>query len=160
MYYGRSIAITSAKGFLKLGCAAIVLGMLLFVMAFLGYMNEKDFAETAKYTTGTVIGLTQKEFSNRTPGSNITTNTLYYYPVVSFAVDKHNYTFTSGSGNNPPLYNIGQNVNIMYDPQNPLNADINSWSNKWLSVIICISLGGMFTGFGILFIVRRHKITN
>ena len=73
-------------------------------------------------------------------------------------VDGRDYTFTSNTGSYPPAYQTGQQVEVIYDPQNPTDANINDWSSKWLGSIISAGLGVFFILFGAVFIIFRDKI--
>lgn len=166
MIYNRRWQITSSKGIMRFGCVSFVIGLILLGMAFVSYNDEEAFAKTAKYTTGTVVDFIENinnhsnvnNVSNNVSSNNTNTVNTSYSPVVSFQVNGYDYKFVSSSGSNPPEYQTGQSVEVMYDPQNPFNADINSWSDKWFGVIIFIILGIVFTALGALLITFRNKI--
>ncbi len=157
MFYSKRVQITTPKGFLWFGCAGVIIGLFLSVMAFFVYSSDENFVKIAKHAPGTVVNLVET-INNNNNNSSTSTPTISYFPVVSFKVNEHDYTFTSNSGSNPPQYQQGQSVDVMYDPQNPLNADINSGSTQWFGVIIFAVLGVSFAGFGVFFIVFRNKI--
>jgi hypothetical protein len=70
-----------------------------------------------------------------------------YYPVVKFTPNNGEATtFESNSGSKPPAFRKGQQVEVLYDPQQPDSAMINSWLELWF-------LPGMFTGMGSLFVL-------
>jgi hypothetical protein len=82
-----------------------------------------------------------------------------YYPVVEFKPnDGRPVQFTSGIGSSPPDYAEGEQVAVLYDPENPRQAYIHSWKRLWfaptlLTVIgllpLIIGLAVMYESFGI-----------
>jgi|ERR1044072_5477160 hypothetical protein len=74
-----------------------------------------------------------------------------YCPVVQFTTATgFPGKFTSSVGRNPAEYAIGQNVNIIYDPQNPQNAEINSSTSLWFVSGCSFALGLAFTALGLV----------
>ncbi|BAT54012.1 hypothetical protein NOS3756_29760 [Nostoc sp. NIES-3756] len=69
----------------------------------------------------------------------------YYYPIVSFTPSSgKTTTFESRTGSYPPAFSKGQQVEIVYNPQQPSSAMIYSWFDLWF-------LPTMFTGMGSIF---------
>lgn len=65
-----------------------------------------------------------------------------YLPQVEFALpDGNKIRFTDKVGSLPPDYEIGETVQIIYQPENPANACINSWKRIWLAPVILMSVG-------------------
>jgi Protein of unknown function (DUF3592) len=81
----------------------------------------------------------------------------YYYPVVEFALpDGTRKTVQLSMGSWPPAYEIGEQVTILYDPDKPINARIQSTSSnilKWLvpgitgTVGVAFLVAAMFVGW-------------
>ena len=164
-YDNKRFQITSPKGFLKLGCAFLGIGFLLLLISFFVYRGEENFAKTAKYTTGVVIDFLAENVGNSTGvnggginSANAGYEGLNYFPVVRFVLNGHRYVFSSHTGANPPPYQQGQSVSVMYDPHNPLNAEINSVASQWPGAIILVILGAVFAVSGAFLIVFRNKI--
>ena len=82
-------------------------------------------------TTGTVVRL---EESDSAEGG-----CCVYSPVIEFtASDDQKYTFEGGNASDPPAYDVGEMVNIIYDPKEPDTAQINKWTERWLFPILII----------------------
>jgi hypothetical protein len=81
-------------------------------------------------TTGTVVRL---EESNSSEGG-----CCVYSPVVQFNANGQTYSFEGDNASDPPAYEVGEVVNVIYDPANPDTAQINKWSERWLFPIIII----------------------
>ena len=81
-------------------------------------------------TTGNVVRL---EESNSSEGG-----CCVYSPVVEFNANGQIYSFEGDTASDPPAYDVGEMVNVIYDPSDPDTAQINKWSERWLFPIIII----------------------
>jgi len=83
---------------------------------------------------------------------------IAYFPVFQFVngITGENVTAWGSLGSNPPIYSVGQEVEILYNPENPTVGVIaNSFWDQWLFSIISLPLGiGLVTG-GLVFVARR-----
>lgn len=109
--------------------ACIVAGGIGFYL----YSNTNTFLSHASHAQGTVIGLLQHEISEDHSISHYT----IYYPEIAFT-DKTGRTinFYSKDSSSPPDYVKGDKVNVIYDPKNPSNAKIDSFTTLWVRPII------------------------
>lgn len=118
--------------------------------AFFWYQSTNIFIDNAVSTEGIVIDL---ELSRSNDSSA-------YYPILSF-VDSHGneIRFRSSSGRNPPSYSVGEPVEILYLPEDPHDASINSFFSLWGGAVIMGFLGGVFflIGAGIMIATRMGK---
>lgn len=126
----------------------LVVGLIMLTISGIICYNVKKFNATAVKTSGTVIDLIAKRSSS---GKSST-----YSPVVTYndaSGTKHRYI--SSFSSNPPGYDIGETVEILYDPKKPDDATIAGWS-EYFGAMICGILGLVFslTGLG-YHIVRR-----
>ena len=69
--------------------------------------------------------------------------TLYYPDIRYQTEDGKNITFTSSSGSYPSPYRKGDKVEILYDPENPLEARIMSFRSMWLFPVLFFGIGGI-----------------
>ncbi len=101
--------------------------------------------------TGTVIGL-QRQIIN--PGSS-----GVYCPTVEFATPSGEMIrFESSFGTMPASHKVGQLVKVLYDPNNPGKAEIDSGLTNWLvpGCLLVFALGACFFSFmflGLYFIM-------
>jgi hypothetical protein len=119
---------------LKAGCVWVLLNLLCIVLALTGYYYGRtswDLSRDGVSVTGTVVLLKE---SADTENSGVT-----YTPVITYAVDGQSHTFTSNVSSDPPTYNVGDPVNIIYERDNPSRARVDSWKELWLLPVI---LGG------------------
>jgi hypothetical protein len=112
-----------------LGCGQLVynafmlLLMNLFFLGFLGlsywfFSESLHLARNGTPATGVVV-----DFSE----SNSADSGVTYSPIVEFKVGRKTYEFDSGISSSPKAYDVGEEVPILYDPENPETAEIKSW---------------------------------
>ena len=81
-------------------------------------------------TPGTVVRLNEQ--------SDAEGGCCTYVPVVDFNVNDRVYTFEGDNASDPPAYQVGEQVNVRYDPTNPNTAQIDSFFERWIFPIIII----------------------
>lgn len=85
----------------------------------------------------------------------------FYFPVVQFtAEDGKRREVKISEGSDPPSYEVGDEVTVMYDPEHPLDARIRSFASSafmWTLPVITGILGLAFGG-GVL-LVRKVMTT-
>ena len=118
---------------LQIGCITIFANLFFagFCLwgVYAGYISWKLDNE-GETTTGRVVRL---EESNSSEGG-----CCVYSPVVEFDVNGQTYSFESDNASDPPAYDVGEAVNVIYHPSDPNTAQINKWSERWLFPIIII----------------------
>src|SRR5215208_6739344 len=75
-----------------------------------GYISWK-LENEGEATTGTVIRL---EESNTSEGA-----CCVYSPVVEFNANGQTYSFEGANASDPPAYDVGEEVNVIYHPNDP-----------------------------------------
>lgn len=65
-----------------------------------------------------------------------------YAPTVSYNVNGQKYTHHSSTSSFPPAYKVGDTVTMIYRATDPNDAEIDSWSSRWL-------LSALFGGAGL-----------
>jgi len=133
--------------------AFAVIGVVLLVAGFVWIHQTRNFLERCLETKGVVIEVRWKSDSE---------GTLYAYPVFQFidARTGKEITVVSTFGSTTMIYGVGQEVNILYDSQNPHNAKIESFWNIWFGPTIVIGLGSIFLSVGLIpfgFDVRKRR---
>ncbi|MCW5876693.1 MAG: DUF3592 domain-containing protein [Anaerolineales bacterium] len=85
-----------------------------------------------------------------------------YSPVFEYTVEGQQYGFESRNASSPPAYQVGQQVEILYNPEDPNDAVVNSFFEMWLvTALLCPST--LFTAVavnGFWFLRSRLKKTN
>ncbi|MBD2074590.1 DUF3592 domain-containing protein [Phormidium sp. FACHB-592] len=113
------------------------------------YINTSAFLKNAIKAEGTVIEL----IPSYSDGSTT------YRPAVRFINQQgKEIEFASSSSSNPPSYSEGQTVEILYRPEEPQKAEINSFFSLWGAPTILGGLGSAFFTVGaVLLAVPKLK---
>ncbi|GIW72147.1 MAG: hypothetical protein KatS3mg102_1689 [Planctomycetota bacterium] len=122
----------------------LAIGLLLAALAAYFLWDAMGFRATAASTEGTVIGLAW------TSSTGTTSHTMHTAaPVVEFTANGQRYRFTSSVSSNPPAYSVGERVQVLYDPEQPQRARIDSfwqlhllWLATGLPALVCLAVPG------------------
>ena len=122
-----------------------VIASIVGVVALGSSLSKQNWSEV----TGTVIGV------NRCSGSGSAT----YSAIVEYEVDGQIYQYI-GSSCNSMKPTIGNDLRVVYDPENPSQGANGTFLGLWLVPIIAIGLAIISLGAAIFVIVRRKKSNN
>lgn len=116
------------------------IGIAMLVGAFLVYQNTSEFIASALKAEGHVIDFN----ANRSSNSSTT-----YAPVIKFvASDDKEYKFVSSVSSNPPSYDVGEVVEILYRESNPNDAQVNGSFSLHFGGLMLGILGSVFLSIG------------
>lgn len=109
-------------GLLSVLFGVIGLGLLAGALALV--LNTRAFIVTAKHASGTVTELVPKR--DKDDGSTT------YTPVVMFEADSGaSVSFTSSFSSNPPSYDVGEKVDVLYAPaKNPESGHLHVFNSE------------------------------
>lgn len=94
---------------------------------------------TAARADGTVIDLIESRDSESET----------YHPRVRFVtVSGESVEFTGSVGSDPPGFDIGERVTVLYDPANPSGARIDAFFQLWFAPLAIGILATLFTAGG------------
>ncbi|TWT94382.1 DUF3592 domain-containing protein [Neorhodopirellula pilleata] len=91
-----------------------------------------DFLRDAKRTTGTVVDL------------HTTTNDdgdLLFKPTFTFAANGRDYSVEAYGHVSPSPGDVGDRIDVLYDPTSPSNARIDTFAYTWLIPFVTFVLG-------------------
>jgi len=118
----------------RLGCVFALLPIAGVILAAVGgwyLFTSWTFYSKGVKVESTVVRLESSQSSD----SGVT-----YAPVFSYTVDGQSYEVKSGTTSYPPLYEKGDVVTLLYNPDNPKSARENSFWELWgLPLILCPS---------------------
>jgi len=132
----RPLSITGA---LLIALTFTVIGL---VVLFIGLFWLNATSERLKRMidgTGTVVEVTRRRIGDD----------INYYPRIEFQTQTgETFQFESNTGGSSTSYRVGDQVPILYNPQMPQDATINSWYEIWLPpiVVTILSLSGLAPG--------------
>ena len=116
-----------------------IVGVLLLVGALLLWNHSRQFVASAHTAQGTVVELIESRDSD---GST-------YKPVVRFtAVDGREVTYTESFSGNPPPYEVGETVEVLFNTDKPHKARIKGFMSLWLGSTILGGMGLIFAAIG------------
>jgi len=116
-----------------------VLGLAMLIGCGALVKSNQDFLATAQSAEGRVIDLVYQ--SSGEGGA--------FYPMVRFrSADGREVTFRSRVGRNPASYAVGDPVMVLYDPQNPSDAMVESFFRLWFGPLMLSIVGSLFGGIG------------
>ena len=133
-----------SKCLMGLSALFIILGILLAIRSYL-------FTEKAIKSQGTIIKLVENHSDGKT----------LYSPVFTFIDNKgKKHKIFSSTSSYPPIGEVGDTIEILYDPNNPKHAEENCFFNIWGIALIPFGLGIFyFIIFGVVAFYTQRKIT-
>jgi len=120
-----------------------LVGICMLVGSFYSYNQTQKFISSSVSTTGTVSELRL----------SVSDRSRVYYPTIKFKTQQGETIETElNVGSNPPEHTVGEQVTILYDPNNPRDANVNSFLSLYFVAVVLLGLGGTFTtvGLGVL----------
>lgn len=123
------------------GSLLLALSVLMFALCGFFYTRTSKFIQTSHKAQGKVVELQESRSDNGT----------VFHPVYTF-VDRSGaeQKIYSSMGSYPPAYQVGDAVNVLYDPQNPRSAEIEGFWSLWLVPLILGIIGAGQAVFGLL----------
>jgi hypothetical protein len=137
------------------GWGFLAIAVIDLTITFFIYRHEHSFVQSASRAQATITKMVERQ-----SGSDHSTA---YYPVFTFQDSKGQpQEVYSSSGQYPPAYKVGDTVSVLYQPDKPANAEIDSFVGLW---IWSLTLGafGLFElvlGFGffiVAIIFRKYE---
>ncbi|WP_448338375.1 DUF3592 domain-containing protein [Chloroflexus aurantiacus] len=129
----------------------LIVALALLILGWQAFTNTSQRMKNTVATQGTVV-----EIIPRLVNTNSGQRT-FFYPLVEFrTATGETIQFESEAGGNPSAYQIGDRVEVMYNPGQPQIAFINSWE-LWLPSSLFLGTGGLLlivSGIAILGALR------
>ncbi len=123
-------------------------GFILLAIAGLLYFRERNFLERAELVTGVVSDL---DYGGSDGG---------YCPVIDFETKRGEPVRYFGNVcSSPPSYDIGERVEVLYDPANIRTVQMNGFWSQYVGVVVLGAIGLPFflIGFGLPLMGRSGK---
>jgi hypothetical protein len=128
------------------GWFMIATSVIMLTISFFVYRHAQHFVQSAVRVQGTVTKMIERSGHN---------SDTVYCPVYTFEdlKGKQHEIYSSG-GSYPPSYKVGDKVKVLYQIDDPDNAEIDSFLDKWLFTTILAGFGFIELVFGVgLFLV-------
>lgn len=139
---------------LLVGSIFTLVGTVFLIVGIAVGASTMSFLDSAERTDGTVIELTERT-STDSDGSSSTA----WYPTIEFTTPYgETISFVGSTGSNPPAHDVGDEVPVAYDPDNPSDAKLSAFLSLYLLPLIFGGIGVVFTPIGIgLLVVGIRK---
>jgi hypothetical protein len=127
--------------------------LMLLIAGIASFSNLQQLAKEASVPGRVVEVVSRREYINQQ-------DRIYqdfYYPVVEFtAADGRTRTLQMSEGSNPPSYETGDEVVVLYDPEKPLDVRIQSFGSSALMWILPGITGILGAAFLVAVVVVRR----
>lgn len=121
--------------------------LMLFIMSWV-HTRERRFVAGAARASGTVVDL---EYSRSSDGGA-------YYPVIRFVTAAgESVTFRSHVGSSPPSHQVGETLEVLYDPAAPQGARTAGFFALYLGSFITGLFALIFGGVGGVWIAIQRR---
>lgn len=122
---------------------SLVGGLLALIGVFL-FIRTRIFIGKAQEAKGTVIQMVYSRTSSSSGSGG------GYAPVYQFRTfDGQNIVIQDSLSSNPPRFQVGQEIEVLYDPGNPQKARLNKWMNLYFVPLLLGGIGLIFGGVGL-----------
>ncbi|MGW7519960.1 DUF3592 domain-containing protein [Streptomyces sp. NPDC054796] len=136
----------------------IAFGTLFLVIGLIVAGTSVSFLTSAERAQGTVVDLEWRVSHTESSRKKHGDDKPSAYPVVEFtSADGTPRTFHSSTGSNPPSYERGERVEVLYRADAPEDARINGFASLWLLPLIFGGIGLLAAGIGTALVVTRRR---
>ena len=131
---------------LTLGIVFSLVGGLLALIGVFLFIRTRVFIGKAQEVKGTVIQMVYSRSSSSNSGGG-------YAPVYQFrTLDGQNIVVQDSLSSNPPRFQVGQEIDVLYESGNPQKARINKWMNLYFMPVLLGGMGLIFGGVGMVIV--------
>ena len=129
---------------LTLGIVFSLVGGLLALIGVFLFIRTRIFIGKAQEAKGTVIQMVYGRTSSSSGSGG------GYAPVYQFrTLDGQTIVIQDSLSSNPPQFQVGQEIDVLYESGNPQKARINKWMNLYFVPVLLGGMGLIFGGVGI-----------
>ncbi|MFJ9821342.1 DUF3592 domain-containing protein [Streptomyces sp. NPDC101151] len=137
---------------------AIAFGALFLVIGLILAGVSVSFLADAERARGTVVALEWRNDHSGVGREKRVKDKPVAYPVVKFTpADGTPRTFRDSTGSNPPAYEEGEQVEVLYRADSPEDARINGFASLWLLPLIFGGIGLVIAGIGTVFALAMRR---
>ncbi len=124
----------------------ILIGIVLLIFSFSAFKYRKDFINRASLTHGSITEVIRRRPSTTMRGSSFA---VRHYYKVRYDTDRgQSSEFVNSEWHGSPEYKVGEEVPVLYHPDDPGKAAIKSFSLLWFNFGLLSTLGVCFLGAG------------
>ena len=132
---------------LTLGIVFSLVGGLLALIGVFLFIRTRVFIGKAQEVKGMVIQMVYSRTSSSSGSGG------GYAPVYQFrTIDGQTITIHDSLSSNPPGFQVGQEIDVLYESGNPQKARINKWMNLYFMPVLLGGMGLIFGGVGMVIV--------
>jgi hypothetical protein len=133
------VNLISKKSLVITGLVLVLPGLVFLGLGLWQYLEARSFVNNSVSTQGKVIRMETLSSSDG----------VMFAPVFEFSDEEGlRYLKASDTGNYPAKYRAGETVEVLYLPDNPIDAKISSNFSVWGGAMILLIIGALFLFFG------------
>ncbi|WP_031478719.1 DUF3592 domain-containing protein [Streptomyces bicolor] len=138
---------------------SIAFGALFLVVGLVLAGVSVSFLMDAERARGTVVALEWRDNDSGAGRKKRANDGPVAYPVIEFAsADGTPRKFRDSTGSNPPSYEVGEQVEVLYRADSPGDARIKGFASLWLLPLIFGGIGLVIGGIGtVVALVTRRR---
>ncbi|MBA8793603.1 hypothetical protein FHX74_001208 [Friedmanniella endophytica] len=141
-----------------LGVVAVVYLLAVAVLFARLSMENRSFLANADSTQGTVVALVPRTFSGGERGPGLHRNRgVPLAPEIRFTVNGQSYTYTPVNGRYKPNVRIGDQVTILYSPDDPASTARLAGEGRVVIPVITIGFALLAVAL-VVVLVRTRKL--
>ncbi|MFE6161201.1 DUF3592 domain-containing protein [Streptomyces sp. NPDC056486] len=134
------------------------MGTLLMIGGLIAAGVSVSYLTDAERAPGTVVSLEWRNDTHSGSRKQRANDGPTAYPVVEFtSADGTPRTFRSSAGSNPPSYERGEQVEVLYLADSPDDARINGFTSLWLLPVILGGIGLVMAGIGTTIAITTRR---
>ncbi len=128
------------------GTLFAAVGVIVLIFGAFVFNSESSFLNSSDHAQGTVVDQLWKTVDDEDGVTEVT------YPIIEYVNARTGKAIraTGSVGSYPPDFNVGDRVEILYDPRNPGLVTVNTFWDIWMGSIITLILGTAFTIVGVI----------
>ncbi|MET9762311.1 DUF3592 domain-containing protein [Streptomyces sp. NPDC006372] len=139
-------------GLIAFGALFVVVGLILAGVS-VSYLTGAERAQ------GRVVALEWRTDHTSSSRKRRVNDEPVAHPVIEFtSKDGAPRKFEDSAGTNPPSYEVGERVEVLYRADTPEDARLNGFASLWLLPLIFGGIGLLFSGIGtVIALVTRRR---
>jgi len=125
------------------GLSFMTIGFIMLSLAAYFIYSSYTFSKRAIPTLGRVIDYDSYYSSDNDGGGS-----TMYTPIFEYSHMGSKLTYKSSVSSSSQDYDLGEEVEILVDPDDPEHVMVNNFWDRYFAVVVLGFLGSMFTGLG------------
>ncbi|MBL7858403.1 MAG: DUF3592 domain-containing protein [Cyclobacteriaceae bacterium] len=136
----------AGKALKTVGLFLGLVGAILVIISGTLYYNQQSLLSKSEQTEGVVVDIVPHEVGGGT-----------YAPIIGYTWKGTAFRYSSTLYSSPPAYEIGETVIVYVNTENPGEVVVNTFSERWLGIVVLSVLGLLFGFFALIAFFSSRK---